>query len=377
MLQDNMDGVQKCKDFLILKQLAAGDYMPILEALDLHQCLKDRWGKRVNLTIHVAEAVPEWAMLSLDLVKIVLSNAMHNASEHGKKGGPITLSVEVVGTGNRLMFRLENEAGPKHNAALHLQGVHGKNMLMRGDGSPAIDMSSIRSEMSTFLGVKEMKDAANAMVAETNLTFHPDTEEVAAHVVFSLECELVLGTKPVPRADAETGTLREDVVLICADDDPVPRLQCKGLAKKLNAQKNLMVLGKTYAEIAGLAETVLRVAEQHGDENVVCIFDQNMDNYKEGEALGTDVIRAVRAAGFVGLMFIRSANDDPESARFYRRAGANGVLSKTATVQDVANDLVAKGNLAKALAPWPTCKLTPKSRHASSSPPIAAPEASS
>jgi len=349
MFQDNMDGVEKCKDFIILKQVAAGEYVPIPEAIDLRHFLSDRWGKRVNLTIHVDEAVPEWSMLSTDLIKIILSNATHNATEHGKRGGPITLSVEVA-IENRLMFRLENEAGPKHDAALHLQGVHGKNMLMRDDEGPKIDKSSIRSERSTFLGVKEMKDAAKAMGAQTSLAFHPETEGMDAHVVFSLESELVPGTKPLPRSDAETGTLREDVVLICADDDPVPRLQFKGLAKKLNAQKNLMVFGATFAEVAGLAETVLRVAEEHGDANVVCIFDQNMDKYKEGEMLGTDIIGALRATGFRGLLFIRSANDDPESARFYRAAGANGVLSKTAAAQDVANDLVAKSNLAQALA---------------------------
>jgi hypothetical protein len=349
MFEDNMDGVEKCKDFLVLKQVAAGDYVPIPEAIDLRHFLNDRWGKRVNLTIDVDEAVPEWTMLSLQLIKIILSNATHNAAEHGQHGGPITLSVEV-GVGNRLMFRLENEAGSKHDAALHLQGVHGKNMLMRSDGGPGIDKSSIRSEMSTFLGVKEMKDAANAMNAQPSLMFYPETEEVAAHVVFSLESELVPGTKPIPRSDAETGKLREDVIMICADDDAVPRMQCKGLAKKLNAQKNLMVVGATYAEVAGLAKTVLRVAEEHGDENVVCIFDQNMDKYKEGRVLGTDVVSDLRAAGFSGLMFIRSANDDPESARFYRRAGANGVLSKTAPVQDVADDLVAKSNLAQAMA---------------------------
>jgi hypothetical protein len=348
IFQDNMDGVEKCKDFIVLKQVAAGEYVPILEPIDLRHFMPDRWGKRVNLKIHVDEAVPEWTMLSLQLLKIILSNATHNATEHGKKGGPITLSVEV-GTGSRLMFRLKNEAGTKHDAALHLQGVHGENMLMRDDGSPAIDKSSIRSDMSTFLGVKEMKDAGKAMSALTSLVFYDETEEVAAHVLFSLELDLVLGTKPIPRSDAETSTLREDIILICADDDAVPRLQFKGLAKKLKAQKNLMVFGEKFAEVSGLAETVLRVAEEHGDENVICIFDQNMDKYAEGEVLGTDVMGALRTAGFCGLMFIRSANDDPESARFYRQAGATGVLSKTAAVQDVADDLVAKSNLARAV----------------------------
>ena len=29
-------------------------------------------------------------------------------------------------------------------------------------------------------------------------------------------------------------------------------------------------------------------AKQYGDENVLCIFDENFDNYKEGEYVPTD-----------------------------------------------------------------------------------------
>jgi len=124
--------------------------------------------------------------------------------------------------------------------------------------------------------------------------------------------------------------LAEQTILICADDDAAPRMAYKGLAKALKAN-DCRIFGKTYAEAADLVKTVLAAAAQSGDDNVICIFDQNMDKYDEGVVYGTEVIRQCRYLGFTGLMFIRSANDDIGSRVIYKNAGANGCLSKLST----------------------------------------------
>ena len=64
-----------------------------------------------------------------------------------------------------------------------------------------------------------------------------------------------------------------------------------------------------------------------------------MDRYKEGPVLGTDVIESIRATGFKGLMFIRSANDDFESVNMYRRSGATASLSKSFTLEELTSAL--------------------------------------
>ena len=48
-------------------------------------------------------------------------------------------------------------------------------------------------------------------------------------------------------------------------------------------EANCLILGETHAEIKALVVTVMETAKQYGDENVLCIFDENLDNYKEGE----------------------------------------------------------------------------------------------
>ena len=45
----------------------------------------------------------------------------------------------------------------------------------------------------------------------------------------------------------------------------------------------------------------------------MCIFDQNM-NYPDGDVLGTDLCRELRAAGWRGVLLIQSANDSAADA---------------------------------------------------------------
>jgi hypothetical protein len=104
----------------------------------------------------------------------------------------------------------------------------------------------------------------------------------------------------------------------------------KGLAKALKVN-DCRIFGETFEGVTDLVETVMAAAAQSGDDNVVCIFDQNMDNYDEGAVYGTEVIRKCRYLGFTGLMFIRSANDDIGSRVIYKSAGANGTLPKLST----------------------------------------------
>ena len=85
---------------------------------------------------------------------------------------------------------------------------------------------------------------------------------------------------------------------------------------------------RLYAEVDGLVKTVLHVASTHCDKLIVCIFDQNMDQYEEGTVYGTDVTKELREKGFEGPIFIRSANDDFASAKKYRDAGATSNLKK-------------------------------------------------
>ena len=63
--------------------------------------------------------------------------------------------------------------------------------------------------------------------------------------------------------------------------------------------------------------------------------------YKEGPVYGTDISRALQKAGFKGLVFICSANDDCNSIKHYLAAGATGSLNKFNNItQELVTEII-------------------------------------
>jgi len=339
MHADNTKGFDKCKSVIALKQMASGTYEAVKESVEIRKYAKQMWHDIPNMTIELDDNVPEWLMLPLLPLAIIMDNATHNATTHGKPAG--NLSLKITCREDRLLINLENAAGKRHKEALEMQSRHGENALLRNDVGD-LDLASIGSGQSTFLGRGEMQNAAAAMATDTTLSlvFHPTT------VSFTVDTKMIPGVAPESSVSTGSLKLRENTVLICADDDYAPRASYSGLAKKLKVEPaRVKVYGATYAEAAALPSTVLEAAAVHGAENVVCIFDQHMDSYPSGKVLGTDVLRELRNGGFKGLVFIRSANDDVESVSLYRGAGANGCLSKSSKISELAAEVVKQCEL--------------------------------
>ena len=176
ILNDSEAGFEKCRDALVLKEISSGSYKPVLEPVDVATFCQTKWGRISNLEIIVDPAVPMWLLASSVLLKIILENAIHNAIQHGKKRGQVVLSVSMLGTSS-LLIMIENEAGRNHAAALEMQKQHGKAAIM--SQQQEIDLSSIGSSSSTFLGMGEMREAAALMSAALSLEFHPQSGLVA------------------------------------------------------------------------------------------------------------------------------------------------------------------------------------------------------
>jgi CheY-like chemotaxis protein len=336
IISDSEAGFEKCRDALVLKEISSGSFRPALEPVDVATFCQIKWGRISNLEIIVDPAVPKWLLASLVLLKIILENAIHNAMQHGKKRGHVNLSLSMLGASS-LFIKIENEAGKNHAAALKMQTQHGKTAIM--GQHQEVDLSSIGSSSSTFLGMGEMREAAALMSATLSLDFYPQSGLEAPRTVFSLTANLLPTSAPeIPDDEGEVPALKQGCVLICADDDVAPRIGYKGLIKKLKPMES-MILGETHAEAAYLVETVLAAAKEHGDEKVVCICDQNME-YDQGVIRGTEVVADLRLEGFTGVFLIRSANDDAASGLQYRKMGANGYLSKKTKMKELAASVV-------------------------------------
>ena len=320
---ENREGYEKCRSAILLQQIAAGTYQRADDPVNLRTLVGDTWGTHPSMAWTATRAVPEWVMLPPGVIRIIMDNAVHNSTTHGEKRGPLSITVDAAsaqdaaedGNGSMMLsIHLRNNPGKFHGRALAHQAEQGRNFLFR---DLELDVSSIGSKQSTFLGRYEMCEAAAAMDASIDLFFVGGEEP---HTVFSLTTELrpCLEEPPSSSADADLDVLHPGSLLVCADDDKIARMKYRGIIK-LTKPEDSIVLGESYEEAAGLVEIVLAEAAARGDEKVVCILDQNME-YAAGTILGTEITMSLREAGFKGIIVIRSANDDPTSRKMWEPA---------------------------------------------------------
>jgi hypothetical protein len=120
------------------------------------------------------------------------------------------------------------------------------------------------------------------------------------------------------------------LIFVCCDDDELPRIFAESvLIPAANAdEKSSHVLGESYRDVARVPDLVMEMAERHGHDRVIGIFDQNLTNYDEGAIYGTGLCRELRERGFSGCLVIQSANDEVAAERAYLAAGADGSLGK-------------------------------------------------
>ena len=124
---------------------------------------------------------------SFGLLNIIVGNAIHNATQHGKRSGAVALRLDVAADTGKLLISVENDAGKNHAVALRMQQAHGTNAILAN--KDAVDMKGMGSSQSTYLGMGEMQQAAAVMGAEASLVFYPQEGLTAPHTLFSLTME--------------------------------------------------------------------------------------------------------------------------------------------------------------------------------------------
>jgi CheY-like chemotaxis protein len=133
-----------------------------------------------------------------------------------------------------------------------------------------------------------------------------------------------------PNTRFKTLSLPSELIFVCCDDDVIPRIFAESvlLPAACADDKLSKVLGESYKEIKSVPDLVMDLAEHHGHDRVVGLFDQNLTNFHESPVYGTEFCRELRKRGFTGCLVIQSANDEIEAEREYLAAGANGSLGK-------------------------------------------------
>ena len=71
----------------------------------------------------------------------------------------------------------------------------------------------------------------------------------------------------------------------------------------------------------------------------IIVVDQNLD-FPGVHILGTTIVEEVKAAGYKGLVCIRSSNNSKADCDLYRRSGAHCHIGKDVRMKDMAFSLV-------------------------------------
>lgn len=283
------------------------------------------------------------------LLTNILFNASQNALVHGEQGGKVHVDAVLSdGDPGCLTVTIRNAPGVNHAKLIAFTQAKGNVDLLAirssegtsatGDSSagprsaelskPSLELSkmAVGAHDSTYLGLGAILRDASAFCppARTSLSV------VAHEVAFQISLDVGLGAQYA--AIAESRLLPEGLVFVCVDDDDMPRIFASAVLAAANADvDSSLILGETYEEARSCPDRVMQLCAEHGEERVVLILDQNIDQYAEGALYGTDLCCKIRERGFRGTIAISSANDELQDEREYLHAGADVCIGKGLT----------------------------------------------
>ena len=299
----NSEGISLCQSALLRSQIAIGEYRVSSQQCEFRDMLASTFDNnpRIN-SIMVDPACP--AFVELD--KLLYTELIQTMFDQ----------LTIVSDGSN--FDLVVAVSQKAQCERSVQMLAARLCRL----SDVQTESNPHEILTQSCAVEEMAKLLDADVDLGSSNFQDE---------FVLSIPLIVSERPTEMC------LKEGTICIAADDDKVMRMGYKMLYKKL---KNLDINNSTFDEACTVADRVLKLAGQYGEDKILVILDQNLDGYPEGRVYGTGITKELRDSGFGGPIFIRSANDDIDAVSKYIRAGATGSLSKSGRMQELVANLI-------------------------------------
>ena len=353
-LAESIAGFHMCKSVLLQTSIINGEYHPVREEFTLEQ-LFEHLGLRAASRVVIDAADSRSMRADKALLTSILFNASQNALVHGEQGGTVHVGAVLSdGSPSYLTVAIRNAPGVNHAKLFAFTQAKGNADLLairagegsapsndqrvrtRGDSSELCKPSRELSKMavgtvdSTYLGLGAILRDAQAFnpPALTSLA-------IGAHeVAFSITLDVVLVEQDA--SAAETRVLPAGLVFVWLDDDDMPRIYADAVLRAAKANREAsLILGETYEEAKTCLARVMELSAEHGEERMIVLLDQNIDQYHEcateGVLQGTELCCELRRRGFRGTVAICSANDEPKDEYEYLQAGANLCIGKGLT----------------------------------------------
>ena len=118
------------------------------------------------------------------------------------------------------------------------------------------------------------------------------------------------------------------LIFIIVDDDRAMRRAAKPILKHSEASPESLILGDDYDTLLKLIPRIHGLAAKHGERQLVCMFDQNIDIEGKPSVRGQDLVEQLGGPKFAGVCCIRSGQADAASVAEYHNSGAALVLDK-------------------------------------------------
>eukprot|EP00667_Euglena_gracilis_P001832 EG_transcript_1830 len=302
-------GMGWCRKRQALLRVAAGQYVPLLQQVNLREM-----GEALVRGREVACSFADVDVL-LDplLTELVLDNSLNNAFRHGHPDTPdvhfsiaidTTVTVDDVPT---ILFEVRNRSHPERPRVT----PDLVDQVLNGEGS-----CEGGSALSEHLGLQHMFMAARACGMALTLEQADDVVTLRGRVI----AETARASPSFIRRVEHRTTLPPGTRIFCVDDSAVARRLLHHAFSNHPAHPAVTVFGATAGEV----EDFLARAVQWAD---IVVLDHYLD-YGPVHYLGTELLQQLVQNGYPGLLCIRSANVSSENQAEYTELGAHCAVGK-------------------------------------------------
>ena len=293
----------------------------------------------------------------LQLLSLIHRSAISNACKFGKKGGQVLTEVHFLkddgpGASGVLEMRVTNLPGPNHDLLLEMGSV-GEDLVFAKGGALRTMLArrgaiNVRGKASSN-GAWIVQKGARVMGGVCNMRFLPDKTEFTLRFPTDIakEGEADDAGDETPK---ERFRIPDNTWGIAIDDSKIQRKLLERFLQYAGVRKDrIIVLGKDTTEIEGFVDFVSDFLDQHPNDHIFIIADENLDvvldDAHHTTVSGSLCIESIRKRILPDqerrmLALVRSANDSANDVAIYN-SRAHGFLPKAPLQRDKIPDMIS------------------------------------
>eukprot|EP00668_Euglena_longa_P010562 GGOE01012794.1.p1 GENE.GGOE01012794.1~~GGOE01012794.1.p1 ORF type:complete len:676 (-),score=173.15 GGOE01012794.1:858-2864(-) len=311
-------GIQSCRARMVYLKMVAGDYVPVMNAINLRAFGQQLVAGR-NVT---TQFLDHTVLMDGTLMQLILENALGNAFKHGHPDHPnVQLVIQqerpqdgyCIPMGRQMMsFTVKNVANP-------LRPVLTDEMVQKlFRGVARLQPRAVIPTLSDGIGLLHCVLAAQLGGIALSLRQEEDV------VTFTATVEA-----DVPDCVAQCSTEDDFICLasqfpaglkiFCLDDSAASRRLMEFHLKAWCPSAVVRIYGAVEDDVNVFAMEALQEAD-------IVVLDQNLEYSRTH--YGTDLCRQLVGHGFHGLVCIRSSDDSQDDQAKYAASGAHCSFGK-------------------------------------------------